>query len=49
MVRICQKLSRATLALEYFTTRDWQFKSNNVIHLNDTLDVEDRKVRAHWH
>lgn len=44
MVRLYEKLNRATAALEWFTTRDWSFKSNNVIEMSHELQGIDKKV-----
>ena len=44
MVKLYQKLHRAITSLEWFTTRDWKFSSNNFLMLNDQLDEKDKKV-----
>lgn len=44
MVRIYDKLHRATNALEWFTTHDWNFKSNNVIEMSERLQGIDQKT-----
>ncbi len=46
MVRLYEKLHRATAALEWFTTRDWSFKSNNVVEMSQQLQGVDQKVRV---
>ena len=46
MVRIYEKLHRATNALEWFTTHDWNFKSNNVIEMSERLQGIDQKVKC---
>ena len=44
LIRIYQKLQRAIEALEYFTTRGWNFDSTNVIALSQELRGIDQKV-----
>lgn len=44
MVRLYEKLHRATAALEWFTTRDWSFKSNNVVEMSQQLQGVDQKI-----
>jgi hypothetical protein len=44
MVRIVEKLHKALTALEWFTTRQWHFKCNNVLKLNDELTGKDKEV-----
>lgn len=44
MVRLYEKLHKATAALEWFTTRDWDFKSTNVIQLSQELEGIDQKA-----
>jgi fatty acyl-CoA reductase len=54
MVKIMGKLQRAIQALEYFTTRQWHFKCNNVLMLCDELQGQDKENFAfdirklHW-
>lgn len=43
LIRIYQKLHRAIEALEYFTTRGWDFSSTNVIALSQELQGIDQK------
>ena len=47
MVRIYEKLHRATAALEWFTTREWKFTANNVLMLIDQLKGTDKEVTKH--
>ncbi len=44
MVRIYEKLHRAVKALEWFTTREWKFSTNNVLMLIDQLKGVDKEV-----
>jgi len=44
MVRIYDKLHRAVNALEFFTTREWKFSTNNVLMLIDQLKGIDKEV-----
>ena len=44
MVRIVDKLHKAVTALESFTTRQWHFKCDNVLRLNDELVGKDKEV-----
>ncbi|CAG0917904.1 unnamed protein product [Notodromas monacha] len=44
MVRIHSKFSRALQALEYFTTREWRFKTGNVPSLWHQLGDGDQRV-----
>ncbi|CAG2166102.1 unnamed protein product, partial [Oppiella nova] len=44
MVRIYEKLHRATGALEWFTTREWKFSANNVLMLIDQLKGVDKET-----
>lgn len=46
MVRIVEKLHKALAALEWFTTRQWQFKCANVLKLSEELKGKDREVGA---
>ncbi|XP_065225972.1 putative fatty acyl-CoA reductase CG5065 [Planococcus citri] len=43
LVPIQKRLSKASKAVEYFTTREWHFKNENFIKLNKALTPEDRK------
>lgn len=45
MVKITEKLHKAIGALEWFTTRQWQFKCNNVLALSSELKGKDKEVR----
>lgn len=42
MVRVQIKLKKASKCLEYFTTRQWQFRDENVKSLRDCLSTEDK-------
>lgn len=42
MVRVQNKLEKASACLEYFTTRQWAFADNNVQALCRSLSPEDR-------
>ncbi|XP_054164907.1 putative fatty acyl-CoA reductase CG5065 isoform X2 [Oppia nitens] len=44
MVRLYEKLHRATSALEWFTTREWKFSANNVLMLIDQLKGADKET-----
>ncbi|XP_035219500.1 putative fatty acyl-CoA reductase CG5065 [Stegodyphus dumicola] len=44
MMRVYQKVHKATQCLEYFTTREWEFQCDNVLMLNDKIPPEDQEV-----
>ncbi|KAF7492661.1 Putative fatty acyl-CoA reductase [Sarcoptes scabiei] len=44
LVRVYAKLHRAIQSLEYFTTRDWNFSSRNVVQLTEALEGIDKQV-----
>lgn len=44
MVKITEKLHKAIGALEWFTTRQWHFKCNNVLALSSELKGKDKEV-----
>lgn len=46
MVRIYEKLHKATEQLVFFATRQWQFNSNNIPELYEQLQGIDRDVRT---
>jgi len=54
MLKVMGKLQRAIQALEWFTTRQWHFKCNNVLMLSDQLQGQDKEAFAfdirdlHW-
>lgn len=54
MVRLYEKLHKAVNALEWFTTREWNFKVNNVLMLVDQLKGKDKETfhfdirELHW-
>jgi len=54
MVRAVEKLHKAITSLEDFTTRQWQFKCNNVLALSKELQGSDKETFAfdirqlHW-
>jgi fatty acyl-CoA reductase len=54
MVRLYEKLHRAVKALEWFTTREWKFGTNNVLMLIDQLKGVDKEAfhfdirQLHW-
>ncbi|XP_015921823.1 putative fatty acyl-CoA reductase CG5065 [Parasteatoda tepidariorum] len=43
MMRVYQKVHKATSCLEFFTTRDWKFSCNNMVMLNDAMSQEDKE------
>ncbi|XP_054708693.1 fatty acyl-CoA reductase 1-like [Uloborus diversus] len=43
MMRVYQKVHKATDCLQFFTTRDWEFHCDNVLMLHDALSKEDKK------
>lgn len=43
MLKIQDKLSKAAVCLEYFTTNQWQFEDSNVQRLYSQLSNEDKK------
>ena len=45
MVKLYEKLHRAITALEWFTTKEWKFTSNNVLMLIDQLTGKDKEVK----
>lgn len=44
MMRVYQKVHKATQCLEYFTTREWKFQCDNVLMLNDALTPDDKET-----
>lgn len=44
MVKIQNKLDKASQCLEYFTGQEWRFSDENVKHLNSILSNEDRRT-----
>ncbi|KFM65961.1 putative fatty acyl-CoA reductase, partial [Stegodyphus mimosarum] len=44
MMRVYQKVHKATQCLEYFTTREWEFQCDNILMLNDKIPSEDQEV-----
>ena len=46
MVQVVNKLHKAVGALEWFTTRQWHFKCDNVLKLHEQLTGSDRKTFA---
>jgi fatty acyl-CoA reductase len=46
MRRLYGKLHRAVRTLQYFTTRQWLFRSTNVLELNKRLNPIDQQVRS---
>lgn len=44
MVKIMTKLQKAIQTLEWFTTRQWDFKCDNVLMLHDQLQGSDKEV-----
>ncbi|KAI1285384.1 putative fatty acyl-CoA reductase [Halotydeus destructor] len=54
MLKIMAKLQKAIKTLEWFTTRHWSFKNNNVLMLNEQLEGSDKETFAfdvrelHW-
>ena len=43
-VRLYQKVESATSAMEFFSTRGWQFSHNNATHLLEKMSVQDRRL-----
>lgn len=43
LVKLQNKLSKASKCLEYFTLNEWRFNDDNVKHLNSILSEEDRE------
>lgn len=43
LVPIQRRLSKASKAVEYFTTREWHFRNDNFVRLNKVLSPQDRK------
>ncbi|KAL0281194.1 UNVERIFIED_CONTAM: hypothetical protein PYX00_002256 [Menopon gallinae] len=43
MVKIRNRLEKASQCLEYFTLQQWRFIDDNVKHLNSLLSAEDRR------
>jgi len=44
MVKLSQKMHRATEALEYFTTHEWDWRTDKMVALNKQLSEADRTV-----
>lgn len=44
MVRVQAKLSKAAKCLEYFSTKEWNFRDDNVRRLGEQLSPEDRET-----
>lgn len=44
MVRVHEKLYKASKCLEYFSTHQWNFRDNNVRQLVEQLTSEDREI-----
>ena len=44
MVRVQGKLNKAAKCLEYFSTRQWNFRDDNVRRLGDELSADDRQT-----
>lgn len=44
MVRVQAKLSKAAKCLEYFSTKEWNFRDDNVRRLGEQLSLEDRET-----
>ncbi|XP_020291375.1 putative fatty acyl-CoA reductase CG5065 [Pseudomyrmex gracilis] len=44
MVRLQSKLSKASQCLEYFCTRQWNFRDDNIRQLSEQLSPEDRET-----
>ena len=44
MVRVQNKLTKASKCLEYFSTRQWRFRDENVRALLNSLTSEDRTM-----
>lgn len=44
MVRIQKKFSKALKALQFFTTHEWHFESNNVTKLYSKLSEKDKEI-----
>jgi len=47
MMRIFNRLHKAIGLLEYFSSQDWQWSSDNLNMLMSHLSAEDRKVHTH--
>ena len=43
-VRLYEKINKAFAPLEFFTTHQWQFISNNPIHLMEEMTTEDQEM-----
>jgi hypothetical protein len=43
MIKVQDKLAKSVECLEYFTTHQWKFHSDNVMALLDALDDKDRQ------
>jgi fatty acyl-CoA reductase len=44
MLRVYQKLTKATTSLQFFTTHQWHFTTDNMMELYDKLSPEDQKL-----
>jgi fatty acyl-CoA reductase len=43
-VRLYEKINKAFAPLEFFTTHQWRFISNNPIHLMEEMTTEDQEM-----
>lgn len=44
MIRVQKRIAIGLEVLQFFTTRAWDFKSNNFRELQKSLDSEDQKI-----
>jgi len=44
MLKIYQKLTKATNSLQFFTTHQWKFSTDNMGELFNKLSLEDQKL-----
>ena len=45
-VRLQQKIKKAVVVLEYFTTKQWEFTNDNYLMIMKELNEADNKVKT---
>jgi len=45
-VRLQQKIKKAVVVLEYFTTKQWEFTNDNYLMIMEELNEADNKVKS---
>lgn len=44
MLRVYQKLTKATTSLQFFTTHEWKFSATNMVELYGNMNPCDQKL-----